>query len=239
MKIHYSELDLYLQCPFAYKKRYIDGIKDEEESSALHLGTALHAAIRNHFEGGDAEEAFLIYWDSLRETPMIYYRHGWQELRDIGIRWIGLFIKMHAKRFTDFKMEELLEAPLFIDGVHDNGLISIEGTFDMCGMYENVFTLTDWKTSSKEYPKSKINKNPQMYLYAHMYKHRYGRLPDQIQYKVFRKDNGGIQTIKKEITKENLALQLANTRDIVKMMLHSRANNLWPHTFNCYCKENE
>jgi hypothetical protein len=129
-------------------------------------------------------------------------------------------------------MEELVEASLFDD-------VIIEGTFDMCGMYDSTFTLTDWKTSSRAYDDKKITKNPQMYLYAHMYRNRYGRLPDQIQYKVFRKDNGGIQTITKQLTESNLELQLQNCRSIVKMMLHSREKNLWPHTFNCFCKENE
>lgn len=229
MKIHYSELSAYLDCPAAYHKRYILGIKDEEESSALHVGTALHLAIKEHFEGNNAEQTFLMYWDSLKNTPMIYYRHSWEDLRQLGIRWLSLFIKMHASKFTDFKMEELVEAPLF-DGV------SVEGTFDMCGMYENVFTLTDWKTSSRAYDDKKINKNPQMYLYAHMYRHKYGNLPSQIQYKVFRKDNGGIQTVKKELTEENLELHLENCRSIVKLIQHSKSNNLWPHTFNCWCK---
>lgn len=230
MKIHYSELDQYLSCPAAYHKRYILGIKDEQESSALHVGTALHAAIKTHFEGGDAQQVFLMYWDSLKNTDMIYYRHGFEELRQLGIRWLGLFIKMHAKKFTDFKMEELVEAPLFGD-------VSIEGTFDMCGLYDGVLTMTDWKTSSRSYDDRKIIKNPQMYLYAHMYRHKYGQLPKQIQYKTFRKDNGGIQTIQKELTEENLELQLKNCRSIVKMMMHSREHNLWPHTFSCYCKD--
>ncbi len=232
MKIHYSELDSYLSCPAAYKRRYIDGIKDEEESSALHVGTALHLAIKGHLEGENAEELFLMYWNSLKDTPMIYYRHGWEELRDLGVRWLKLFDKMHAKKFSDFKMEELCEAPLF-DGV------SIEGTFDLCGLYDGVLTMTDWKTSSRAYDDKKINKNPQMYLYAHMYRHKYGVLPKNIMYKTFRKDNGGIQTIQKELTEENLELQLENCRAIVKMMIYSKENNLYPHTFNCFCKENK
>ena len=237
MKIHYSELDAYLACPAAYKRRYIDGIKDIEESSALHVGTALHLAIKTHFEGGDAEETFLMYWDSLKETPMIYYRHDFNDLRQLGIRWLGLFVKMHAKKFTDFKMEELIEAPLFFDDVHDNGEIIIEGTFDMCGLYDSVLTMTDWKTTSRAYKENKIIKNPQMYLYAYMYRYNYGELPKQIQYKAFRKDNGGIQTVQKELTEANLELQLENSRSIVKMMLNSRAHNLWPHTFDCWCKD--
>jgi hypothetical protein len=236
MKFHYSELDQFLSCPSAYKRRYIDDIRDTEESSALHCGTALHLAIKEHFEGGNAEEIFTLYWDSLKEVDMVYYRHGWKDLRDLGIRWLGLFTRLHAKKFTEFKMEEMIQAPLF---THDKyGEIIIEGTFDMCGLYEGVLTMTDWKTSTNAYKENKIIKNPQMYLYAHMYRHNYGRLPEVIQYKTFCKGTGGIQTLQKQLTEENLAVQLENCRSIIKLMLHAKENNLYPHTFDCFCKEN-
>ncbi len=230
MKVHYSELDAYLTCPAAYKRRYIDGIKDEQESSALHVGTALHLAIKTHFEGGNGEETFLMYWDSLKDVDMIYYRHDWYELRNLGITWMKNFIKYHAKKYTNGIMEEFLSAPL-MEGV------DIEGTYDRCGLYELDLTMTDWKTSNSVYKENKINKNPQMYLYAHMYRHKYGQLPKRIQYKTFVKYNGSIQTLQKELTEENLELQLENCRSIVKMMIHSKENNLYPHTFNCFCKE--
>lgn len=237
MKIHYSELDSFLACPAAYKRRYIDNIPDTERSSALEFGTALHLAIKTHFEGGDAQELFKMYWESLRETPMVYYRHGFDELKALADRWLHNFIRLHSAKFTDFKMEELLEAPLFIDTIHGNGQIFIEGTYDMCGLYEGIQTMTDWKTSSKAYKDNKIVKNPQMYMYAEMYKHKYGVLPSVIQYKVFRKDNGGIQTLQAELTPEILKLQLDNVTAIIKLMLAAKAQNLYPHTLECWCKE--
>ncbi len=236
MKIHYSELDSFLSCPAAYKRRYIDGIKDTEESSALHSGTALHLAIKTHFEGGDPQETYTMYWDSLKNTPMVYYRHGWQELRDLGVNWLRLFVKMHAKKFTDFKMEELCQMPLFFDDVHDNGQIYLEGTWDMYSKYDTAPTMTDWKTSSRAYKEDKLIKNPQLYIYAAMCKHKYGELPKQLQYKVFRKDNGGIQTLQIELTEEKLALQMNNVTSIIKLMLYAKEKNLYPHTFSCYCK---
>jgi PD-(D/E)XK nuclease superfamily len=237
MKIHYSELDSFLACPAAYKRRYIDGVKDLEESSALHCGTALHLAIKTFFEGGDAETIFLMYWNSYKDVDMIYYRHNWEDLRNLGVRWLQLFIKMHGKKFTDFKMEQLIEAPLFFDDVYGNGEIIIEGTFDMCSKYDGVLTMTDWKTSSSPYKENKIIKNPQLYLYSHMYRNTYGILPEQIQYKTFCKGTGGIQTLQKQLTEENLAGQLDNVRSIIKLMLAAKAHNLYPHTLDCYCKE--
>ncbi len=235
MKIHYSELDLYLQCPAAYKARYIDGVKDEQESSALHYGTALHSAIRAHFEGDDMLETFNMHWGSLKGTPMLYYRHDWNMLNDLAVtKFIPNFIKFHAKKYESPRMEELCEVPLFMHPMH--GQIYLEGTFDMFSNYAGIPTLTDWKTSNAEYKKFKLDKNPQLYIYAALYRAKYGILPKAIQYKVFRKDNGSIQTLQKELTEADLARQLTNVTAIVKMMLNSRAENLWPHSFSCFCK---
>jgi hypothetical protein len=235
--IHYSAIDAFLACPAAYKRRYIDGIKDEQESSALHGGTALHLAIKAHFEGMNAEETYLMYWNSVKNLDMIYYRHSWEDLRNLGLSWLNKFTKLHARKYSEGKMEEYCEMPLFFDDQFDNGQIFLGGTFDRCSEYDNVLTMTDWKTSSKEYKKNKIDKNPQLYIYSAMYRHNYGVLPKQIQYKVFRKDNGGIQTLTQELSEDKLKQQLDNVTSVIKMMLNSKANNLYPHTFECYCKE--
>jgi hypothetical protein len=235
MKIHYSELDLYLQCPQAYYQRYVLGVKDEQESSALHFGTALHLAIKNHFEGEDGLETFRMYWESMKSVDMVYYRHNWEMLNDLAInKFIPNFIKFHAKKYSNPVMEQLCEIPLFMHPMH--GQIYLEGTFDMFSEYGGIPTMTDWKTSSAEYKKFKLDKNPQLYIYSALYKEKYGALPKAIQYKVFRKDNGSIQTLQKELTEQDLTRQLDNCTAIIKMMLNSRAENLWPHSFSCFCK---
>jgi hypothetical protein len=226
----YSMLDSFVSCPYGFKRRYIDKIPDTEKSSALEYGTALHLAINTHFEGGDGVEVFKLYWDSLKDTEMVYYRHSWTELRNLAVnQFLPNFIRLHSKKFQDLKLEETIEIP-FLDH-------SISGTFDAAGMYDGVLTVSDWKTSSREYRKDKIDKNPQMYIYAEIYRHKYGVLPNQLMYKVFRKDNGSIQTLKTELTEEKLKLQLENVSSIIKSMLHCIETNNWYHSFECYCKE--
>lgn len=230
MKIHYSQLNEFISCPMGYKRRYIDKIPDDEKSSALEYGQAIHLAIKTHFEGGDGLSVFNLYWDSLKDTPMKYWRHDWVDLRNLALNsFLPNFFRLHSKKYKNIKMEELCEAPLedFI----------IEGTFDCVSHYDGILTLSDWKTSSKEYKKNKIIKNPQMYMYAKMYEHTYGELPKQIQYKVFRKDNGSIQTLTAELTQEKLKLQLEEVLCIIKTMEHMTKTNTWYHNFDCWCKE--
>lgn len=222
-------LDSYLTCPQDFKNRYLDGVKDTVKSSALEFGQALHLAIKTHFEGGDGTNVFTMYWDSLKNTEMVYYRHDWQALRDLATqKFLPNFFKLHAKKFTNVKLEEQCEMPFMGH--------TLQGTFDICSDYEGDLTLSDWKTSSREYRKDKIEKNPQLYIYSMLYRHKYGILPKQLQYKVFRKDNGSIQTLRLSLTEELLARQEASIAAIVKSLLWSIATNNWYHTFQCYCE---
>ena len=230
MIIRYSMLDSFLACPVGFKRRYIDKIPDTERSSALEYGTAIHAAIREHFEGGDGIEVFKIFWDSLKDTEMIYYRHSWGELRNLAVNsFLPNFFRLHAKKYSNPKMEETIEIPFLGH--------TLQGTYDMVSDYEGVLSVSDWKTASKEYPKDKILKNPQMYLYAELYRSKYGELPKQLIYKVFQKNSASIQTLKTELTEEKLAGQLQNVSCIVKNMLHCIETGSYYHRFDCWCKE--
>lgn len=56
MKVSYSRVECFAQCPMRYKYRYIDGLKtipDQEANNALYLGTALHLGL----ETGSVEKA--------------------------------------------------------------------------------------------------------------------------------------------------------------------------------------
>ena len=230
MKVHYSQLDLFQQCPVAYKRRYIDGIQDPEKSSALEYGQAIHLAIKTHFEGGDGLETFNMYWNSLKNVEMKYYRHGWDELRNLAnTSFLPNFFRLHAKYYVNPKMEELCESPLLPLE------LSLEGTFDMCSEYKGELTMSDWKTSTKEYKKDKIRKSPQLWIYAYMYQQKYGVLPKNVQYKIFRKDSGSIQTLEIPITQEELDRQMESVRRTIKLLLHTIENNLWFHHYDCWC----
>jgi PD-(D/E)XK nuclease superfamily len=233
MKFRYSQIQAFIDCPMGFKRRYIDGIQDMGKSSALELGTALHLAIKSHFEGEDPIEVFKMYWGSLKDVEMKYYRHSWEMLNDLAVyKWIPNFVRLHAKKYQDIKMEETCE--LSYNGGH--GDIEFTGTFDMCSNYDGILTMTDWKTSSKEYKKNKVDNNPQMYLYAKMYENKYGVVPSKLQYKVFRKDNGGIQTLETELTKEKLDLRLQEICNIVLTMENMIKAGNWYHTFDCFCE---
>lgn len=223
-----------------FHRKYILGEVDKTKSSALEFGTALHLGIRSILEGEDGISDFQMYWDSLKDTEMVYYRFGWQELRDLACnKFLPNFIKMHAKKFSKSIQEETLECKIGVSG-YDNTVL--QGTFDLCGDYEGKLTLSDWKTSTKEYHLDKILRNPQMYIYAFLYQSKYHVLPEQLMYKVFIKSEGRIQTLKVPLTQEILDLQMNNVRSIVRAMYDMMKFNDWYCNYNnpfCGCKLKE
>lgn len=231
MIFRYSQIDSFLRCPAAWYKTYILGEAETKKSSALEFGTALHLGIKTILEGEDGIWSFNMYWDSVRDLDMIYYRHGWDELRKLAVeKFLPNFERLHAKKFSDIKQEQQLSMPI---GEH-----TLQGTFDCLGMYEDELTLCDWKTSTAEYKRNKIEKNPQLYIYAALCKHTYGTLPTQIMYKTFVKSEGRIQTMKLSLSEERLDKMMSNVANIVDSMVYILGTKKLYHNHeSCYCRE--
>lgn len=234
MIIRYSMLDSFTRCPANFYKTYILGEKDDSKSSALEYGTALHLGIRAILDGDSGVDNFLLYWNSLKDVSMIYYRYGWQELRDLAVnKFLPNFERLHAKKFTRIVQELTLEMPFL--GDH-----TLQGTPDIVCDYEGLPSVFDWKSSSTEYKRNKLDKNPQLYIYAALSKYNNLTLPKTIGYKVFRKDAASIQTLKKELHIENLDAMMRNVENIAKAMLRMiETKELYHAHETCYCKSLE
>lgn len=240
MNIRYSMLDSFITCPAKFYRSYIMPNPVREDSVALRYGSALHFALRAHFEGEDAREAFVRYWWSLKDMNLKYDSWDHQQLSDVTTNvFLPNFIKLHAKKFQNVKMEEQLEAEFFktFDEVAHKTKHVLQGTYDMACEYEGELSIIDWKTSSREYKADKIHKNPQMWIYAYLYQRKYGHLPKFLVYKVFIKSEGRIQTLKTEVTQALLDQQMNNVENIAKQMLETiESGNYYCNYNSCFCK---
>jgi hypothetical protein len=222
-------LQAWLTCPKAFYDRYILGKIDTEQSASLHFGTAVHLGVRTALEGENGVEAFKMYWDSIKTVHMRYYDQSWGDLRDLGEHFITNFKARHAKKFSDFTQELQMEMPFL--GEH-----TLQGTADLIGMYEGKLSVCDWKTSSKAYRKNKILLNFQMYIYAKLYQHNFNRLPEQLVYKVFNKNDGNINTIVQPLTQQYLDAIVIDIEHATRGMLHAiETKQLW-HGADCFCE---
>lgn len=219
----YSMITAAYTCLRKYKLRFIDEIEpDIPRSSALEFGTCMHAAIQAALEGGDAADVFRIYWDSVKDKDMKYYRQNWDELNDVGQTLLSRFQRLHAKHFEiKYPMEERLYADLYN--------YPVEGTPDFVGKYKGVDSIVDFKTSSQPYVKEKIVSNEQMHLYAYLALKKYGYAAKQLVYIVFVKNPARIQVLTHPLTTQNNVYMLQNIKSMCEE-LDKRTN--WPQNKN-------
>lgn len=229
MLVRYSMLQAYLECPKAFYDRYVLNKLETEQSAALEFGSAMHLGIKTMLEGSDGVASFNMYWNSVKDVHMQYYDMSWTALKELAEHFLGNFKSRHLKKFTEFEQEVQMEMP-FLSGN------TLQGTADFIGMYEGVSTIVDWKTSSRDYPKNKIELNPQLYIYAKLYQHKTGKLPEQIMYKVFNKKTGNINTIKKQLTPEYLERIFSSVENTARAMLRTIETKELFHGPNCYCE---
>lgn len=211
MKFRYSAINTAYDCLQKYKLTYIDGLAQEGNSGDIRFGTGIHLALKAHFEDSDPQAQFEMYWNSLKNETLEYTQFNHEELGEMGKVFISRFVKMHAKKFRPFKIEETIEMPI---GEH-----VLQGTPDFIGEYEGIPSVVDWKTSARVYNRRKIITNEQMYGYAAMAKHNYNYDVKQLVYIVFIKSEERIQTIKYSLTPEKLSSMLSN----VDMMMRDIA----------------
>ena len=185
----YSVISTAYKCPRLYKLVHIDKIKTEQPaSSALEFGSCFHAAIQAILEGADGMDVFRTYWDSVKDKDMIYYRHNWDMLNEIGEVLLTRFARLHAK---NYKIVHPMEERLF----SKIGGYKLAGTPDFVGDYKGVPSIVDFKTSADAFVKDRIICNEQMPLYAYLAEKELGFKAKQLVYQVFTKQNPRIQTI--------------------------------------------
>lgn len=190
----FSKINDSRTCLAYYKAKHIDGVVQESKSLDSEFGTALHLGINEILQGGDGEEIFKLYWDSVEGQDLKRFKFDWRCLKFNGEVFLSRFKRLHAKHFVPHKMEERIFTKY---GPH-----LVEGTPDYLGDYKGIPSIVDFKTASSKYDASKIECEEQLSLYADMAVKELGYEPKQRVYMVFVKDfkEPSIQILKSELT---------------------------------------
>jgi hypothetical protein len=201
--INYSALNAAQRCLQLYKYQYLDKLpQPAPESGDMAFGTAMHAGVQALLENADGISVFTLYWDSEKDKDLAYGRFKWVELREIGIKLLTRFERLHKKKFKPVSIETRLYSHL--------GGYRVEGTPDFIGYVDEAPSVVDFKTSGSVYNKDKIVCSEQMYLYAYMAKQELQFPATQLVYYVFCKAEERIQVITYELTEEKLKAMLNN-----------------------------
>lgn len=161
MDHRYSTVSQYTRCPRLYKLIQLDKKPEPGPRPAvLEFGTAMHLGVESELRGGNGEETFTIYWQSVKGLEMAYDREGWDTLLNTGQTLLNRFRRLHADRFTPKYLEEPMSALM--------RNMSVIGTPDFVGDFDGVPSLVDFKTTAYAYHKGRIKAGDQLPVYVEL-----------------------------------------------------------------------
>lgn len=146
MKVSYSKVGCYNDCPFKYKLRYIDRLEakfDERPNNALVLGTAVHEGIENR----SVEKAI----ESYKSNYSI-----WNENNEIEVLKLQTILPRAFEQIPEGEYEHKLNIPEEFVGYID--LLVKVG--------DNTYDMYDFKYSNNA---SNYKKSGQLHVYKYYY----------------------------------------------------------------------
>lgn len=205
----FSKLQDYRTCAAYYKAKHIDKTVPSEGSLDTEFGTAIHLGVNDILQGGDGEEMFMTFWESV-DPDMKRFSYSKEELTKMAPVMLARFKRLHAPNLRPVMMEERMFGEL-------QGEL-IEGTPDFLGYYRDVASIVDFKTSGSRYDKRKIVCEEQLSFYAYLSSLKLDFVPLQRVYVVFIKSRSepSIQVLKAELTKVDINSTMMNVSSTIK-----------------------
>lgn len=210
-----SSLTLYVQCPAAFKARYIDGIH-EPTNLDMAFGKAVHAGLEAHFLGADGDTAFLAAWSIQQAEVRATGAAIPPGLSRTGLDLIAAVQRLGLSGEPEKKITVRLPdcAPII-------------GVVDLWNTETN--TIIDFKTARVPWAAGRADKALwQPALYSLAYQQATGRDPT-FQFVVLPRDGGRVQLLDATRSVKQIAQAMQRFWRIVEDLEHDR--------FDCTCKE--
>ena len=170
MRISYSALESFENCPKKYEFKYIDKIKAPKSKEQI-LGTVVHLALKyfhstlptpklsqllDFFKERWPKESI---WDS-KEEEKVFFEEGLELLRNY-------YQRNYGKKFSVIDVETNIEAEISESEHPEAEKHIITGRIDRIDkLDENFFEIIDYKTGKKMPSQAKVNESLQLGVYS-------------------------------------------------------------------------
>ncbi|MBT9174896.1 MAG: hypothetical protein DDT22_00561 [candidate division WS2 bacterium] len=177
MKLSFSRLDLYLQCPLKYKYRYIDKIKEKPSPYAA-FGLSIHRTIQQFFTHPEGVPTIYDLYNYLEAS---WVREGYTSPKEEAS-----FKENAKKMLTKFYQDNIFNylkactVEQYFE-VHTNDFI-INGYIDQVNKRGNTYEVVEYKTSKNGKSMEEAEKDLQIATYHLAFKSIYGFPPNQVIY---------------------------------------------------------
>lgn len=176
MGLSYSRMQQYMNCPLAYRFRYVIGLRLEEdkkgtESHDSTFGTAIHSALECFYRGGKYVDMVDIF---SKGYPIQLNPDDNAKTKENGIKLLRRYYEEYSSFRNDIKV---IESEVLTDFEYEG----IEFTVKMDLVYENIrfggIYGMDHKTTSKSlgaYYFNKFNPSHQIDIYSLYMREKFG-----------------------------------------------------------------
>jgi putative RecB family exonuclease len=179
--VSYSRLALWLNCPLAFKFRYIDGI-ETPASPAMFLGRAVHSGLECHYrhrqlgiplEVADLVHRFGSIWDRMAADEQVTFQTTAEEdaLRQQGLGLVTAYLQqIPVDEPKPLAVEVAIEEPLIDPDTGEDLGIPMVGVLDLVLGGQTGPLIVDFKTSSRNQAPAEIAHELQMACYSYLFR---------------------------------------------------------------------
>ncbi|MEP7162173.1 MAG: PD-(D/E)XK nuclease family protein [Candidatus Moraniibacteriota bacterium] len=173
MRISYSALETYKNCPLRYKFREIEKISEPKSKEAV-FGTLIHATLRFIHEPGLVSPTL--------EQALDYFGKNWNseifqdefEERSAFAQGVQMIQNYYAQnKPADFIIVDLESRFTLEIGDETSGKHIVSGIIDRIDKTKDGYEIIDYKTTRKMPSQEKVDNDLQLSIYLKAFLHRY------------------------------------------------------------------
>ncbi len=177
MKLNYSRMDTYRQCPLRYKYRYIDKMK-EKPRPPLSLGSSVHKTLQMFYT---STKPIPTIEDLLSYLDICWVSDGYSSSseealnKSKAVKMLTDFYKRNIFHYLKaYKTEQYFE-------IHLNDII-INGYLDQVNKFGDTYEVVEYKTSQNGLSLEEASNDLQIITYHVAFKSVYGFPPESVVY---------------------------------------------------------
>lgn len=197
----YSQIEVFLQCPYKWYKSYLLGEREIDTSEALALGTSVHETLeqyanticeKKHLELAEAIEILDENMEknnipfSSQENKVEAYSQHYQMVENLCEKRNNLSNLLFGKTIVGAEIPFRYSVPFpftFVWRGKEYNEIYLVGSIDLLLIDENGnYIVVDYKSGKKTFDSNKLQNNLQHRIYSLVVQKKYGKIPKQCMY---------------------------------------------------------
>lgn len=186
-----SRLRLWLKCPAAYKRRYVDGIVPPTAPAAL-VGKAVHAGLEYYYRHQERSVTlFAQYvaedvrrrWQQMVEAEGVFFpsKGEEEELRQQACRLVVAYIEQLAEEPAPLLVEARLKTPLVDPETGEDLGIPLMGIVDLVLAGPRGPVIVDFKTAARTPAQADLVHELQLTCYSYLVRRLTGQAEEALE----------------------------------------------------------